>query len=47
MTAIARLKTTLDDVEPRVLRCIEVPLCVNLDRLNLTLQAALGCFIRG
>jgi hypothetical protein len=42
MTAIARLKITLEDVEPKVLRCIEVPLGVKLDRLHLTLQAALG-----
>ncbi len=40
--AIARLKITLDDVEPKVLRCIEVPLGVKLDRLHLILQAALG-----
>jgi hypothetical protein len=42
MIAIARLKVTLDDLEPRVLRCIEVPLGVKLDRLHLTLQVALG-----
>jgi len=42
MTAIARLKVTLDDVKPRVLRRIEVPLGVTLDRLHRTLQAALG-----
>lgn len=41
-TTIARLKVTLDDVEPQVLRRIEVPLSISLDRLHLTLQAALG-----
>ena len=35
--AIARLKITLDDVEPTVLRRIEVPLAIRLDRLHLTL----------
>lgn len=39
---IARLKITLDDVEPNVMRCIEVPLSIRLDRLHLALQAALG-----
>lgn len=43
MTAtLLRLKVTLDDVEPRVLRRIEVPAGIKLDRLHLTLQAALG-----
>jgi hypothetical protein len=44
MTAdtIARLKITLDDVEPRVLRRIEVPLTIRLDHLHLALQAAMG-----
>jgi Plasmid pRiA4b ORF-3-like protein len=40
--AIARLKITLDDVEPTVLRRIEVPLAIRLDRLHLTIQAAMG-----
>jgi hypothetical protein len=40
--AILRLKVTLDDVEPTVLRRIEVPADIKLDRLHLTLQAALG-----
>lgn len=39
---IARLKITLHDVEPPVLRRIEVPLTIRLDRLHLTLQAAIG-----
>ena len=44
MTAdrIARLKITLDDVKPQVLRRIEVPLTIRLDRLHEVLQAALG-----
>lgn len=39
---IARLKVTLDDVEPMVLRRIEVPLGIRLDRLHLVIQAAMG-----
>ena len=44
MTAItlARLKITLDRVEPEVLRRILVPLDLRLDRLHLTIQAAMG-----
>lgn len=44
MTAdtIVRLKVTLDDVKPKVLRRIEVPLAIKLDRLHLTIQAAMG-----
>jgi Plasmid pRiA4b ORF-3-like protein len=41
-TSIARLKITLDDVEPKVIRWMEVPLTIRLDRLHLALQAALG-----
>jgi Plasmid pRiA4b ORF-3-like protein len=40
--AIARLKITLDDVKPTVLRRIEVPFDIRLDRLHLTIQAAIG-----
>jgi len=40
--AIARLKITLDDVKPQVLRRIEVPLAIRLDRLHLVLQATIG-----
>ncbi len=40
--AVFRLKVTLDDVEPKVLRRIEVPADIKLDRLHLVLQAALG-----
>jgi hypothetical protein len=39
---IARLKITLDDVKPTVLRRIEVLFDIRLDRLHLTLQAAIG-----
>ena len=39
---IARLKITLDDVSPAILRCVEVPFDIRLDRLHLTVQAAMG-----
>jgi len=39
---IAHLKITLDEVRPEVLRRIEVPLTIRLDRLHLVLQAGLG-----
>ncbi|HAH64325.1 MAG TPA: plasmid pRiA4b ORF-3 family protein [Rhizobiales bacterium] len=39
---IACLKITLDDVKPAVLRRIEVPLAIRLDRLHLAIQAAMG-----
>jgi pRiA4b ORF-3-like protein len=39
---IARLKITLDDVEPAVARRIEVPFGLRLDRLHAVLQAAVG-----
>lgn len=44
MTAasIAHLKIKLDDVEPAVVRRVEVPLTIRLDRLHLVLQAAMG-----
>jgi hypothetical protein len=44
MTAdtIARLKITLDDVKPIVLRRVEVPATLRLDRLHLAIQAAMG-----
>jgi hypothetical protein len=44
MTAatIARLKITLDDVKPAVQRRVEVPFDIRLDRLHLTIQAAMG-----
>lgn len=40
--SIARLKITLDEVKPAVLRWVEVPLSIRLDRLHLVLQAAMG-----
>jgi hypothetical protein len=44
MTAarIAYLRIKLDDVEPAVVRQVEVPLTIRLDRLHLVLQAAMG-----
>ena len=44
MTAasIAKLRIKLDDVEPAVVRRVEVPLTIRLDRLHLVLQAAMG-----
>jgi hypothetical protein len=39
---IACLRITLDDVEPAVLRRIELPLNIRLDRLHLAIQAAMG-----
>jgi hypothetical protein len=42
VTTIARLKITLDDVEPAVQRRVEVPLKIRLDRLHLVFQAAMG-----
>jgi hypothetical protein len=39
---IARLKITLDNVEPAVMRRVDVPLDIRLDRLHLTIQAAVG-----
>ena len=39
---IACLKITLDDVKPAVLRRIELPINIRLDRLHLAIQAAMG-----
>ncbi len=39
---IARLKITLDDVSPAILRRVEVPFDIRLDRLHLTVKAAMG-----
>jgi hypothetical protein len=39
---IVRLKVTLDAVKPTVMRHLEVPLTLRLDRLHLVLQTALG-----
>src|ERR1700759_970240 len=42
LDTIARLKVTLDEVKPTVLRRIEVPFDIRLDRLHEVLQAAMG-----
>lgn len=39
--SVLRLRVTLEGVEPAVLRCIEVPTAMRLDRLHLVLQAAM------
>jgi hypothetical protein len=39
---IAHLRIKLDDVEPAVVRRVEVPLTIRLDRLHLVLQAAMA-----
>jgi pRiA4b ORF-3-like protein len=40
--AIARLKITLDDMEPAVIRRVETSFDIRLDRLHLLIQAAMG-----
>jgi hypothetical protein len=42
LPSVARLKVTLDEVEPVVIRRLEVPLDLRRDRLHLVRQAALG-----
>src|SRR5450755_1288446 len=39
---VARLKNTLDLVKPPVLRRLEVPFDIRLDRLHQVIQAAMG-----
>jgi hypothetical protein len=39
---IACLRITLDNIDPVILRRIKVPLTIRLDRLHLTVQAAMG-----
>src|SRR5207237_3724478 len=39
---IARLSIALDEVKPEVLRRVEVPLTLSLDRLHVVIQAAMG-----
>lgn len=39
--SIVRLKITLEGVEPKVMRRVEVPLGIRLDRLHLVIQAAM------
>src|SRR3954454_7712138 len=41
-TSIAHLRIKLNDLEPTVVRRVEVPLTIRLDRLHLVLQAAMG-----
>jgi hypothetical protein len=40
--SITCLKVTLEEVEPKVVRRLEAPLKIRLDRLHLVLQAAMG-----
>ena len=39
---IARLRVELDEVTPRVVRCVEVPVTIRLDDLHFVLQVAIG-----
>ena len=39
---IARLKINLDHVSPTVMRRIEVPLKLRLDRVHMVIQVAMG-----
>ncbi|CCG42723.1 plasmid pRiA4b ORF-3 family protein [Magnetospirillum molischianum] len=41
-TPIARIKVVLDDVAPTVMRRLEIPLSIRLDRLHTVLQEAMG-----
>ena len=40
--SIIEIKVTLQDIEPAVTRTLQVPADIRLDRLHLTLQAAMG-----
>ena len=40
-TSIARVRIELADVEPKVVRVLEVPVALRLDRLHLAIQAAM------
>jgi len=42
MSEIARLLVEIDDVRPRVVRCVEVPVDIRLDDLHFVLQIAIG-----
>jgi hypothetical protein len=42
MADVARLRIEIDDVAPRVMRLIEVPLSIRLDDLHFVLQIAIG-----
>ncbi len=39
---IIEIKVTLNNIEPEIIRVLQVPADIRLDRLHLTLQAALG-----
>lgn len=39
---IARLNVEIDDVTPRVVRCVEVPVDIRLDDLHFVLQIVIG-----
>ncbi|MDR3496633.1 MAG: plasmid pRiA4b ORF-3 family protein, partial [Ancalomicrobiaceae bacterium] len=39
---IARIKVVIDEVKPAVMRRLEIPLALRLDRLHTTLQVAIG-----
>ena len=39
---IAQLAVEIDDVTPRVMRCVEVPVDIRLDDLHFVLQIAIG-----
>jgi hypothetical protein len=41
-TAIARIRIVLADVEPNVMRRLEIPLTLRLDRLHIVIQEAVG-----
>ena len=40
--SIVRIRVELADIEPKVVRVMEVPLTLRLDRLHLAIQAAMG-----
>ena len=42
MNQIARLRVEIEDVDPPVIRRVEVPLDTRLDKLNVILQVAIG-----
>jgi hypothetical protein len=42
VTGVARLKVEIEEVEPAVVRRLEVPLDIRLDQLNVILQVAIG-----
>jgi hypothetical protein len=42
MVDVARLRIEIDDVAPRVVRRVEVPLSIRLDDLHFVLQIAIG-----